>query len=432
MMQPSAMQLSKLLYQGIIWRGVNLLSVFILNLVIARAFGSAVYGSLFFIVNFYALALLIASVSLESGLALYTAKNAIGSKQATLFSLIWAVLASGCIIIMVVLFNEGMLLANPLLRPYCFLYLAGNILITFFTALFTAKQHYIIPNTIIAVINTILCVLLLTAVKQNSTADPDSFIKWFLLSFFIEGALMAGYYFFIYRKTAVINTDSSVYKKIFRYALPVFVGNIIFFLVYRVDYWLIDYFIADKGMLGNYIQVSKLVQVFFIIPGIIAATVFSVTAAGHEDKMKKNVQQLSRIIFTAVILICIIPATTGYWLFPFLFGSSFTEMYIPFLLLIPGIAAIATLYPYTAFYAGAGNTVKNIIGSLLALVVILIGDILLIPPFGIAGAAAVCSVGYMLYEAYILLQFKKQYGLTFSDCFVLKKEDFTLLLGIFK
>jgi O-antigen/teichoic acid export membrane protein len=107
-------------------------------------------------------------------------------------------------------------------------------------------------------------------------------------------------------------------------------------------------------------------------------------------------------------------------------------MYIPFLLLIPGIIAIATLYPFTAYYAGKNRVPENIKGSLLALVVIISGDLLLVPLWGISGAALVSSAGYIAYEIYILRQFKKEYGIKISDCFIIKKEDWQQLSTLIK
>jgi O-antigen/teichoic acid export membrane protein len=70
---------------------------------------------------------------------------------------------------------------------------------------------------------------------------------------------------------------------------------------------------------------------------------------------------------------------------------------------------------------------ENIKGSLLALIVIISGDLLLVPLWGISGAALVSSAGYIAYEVYILWQFKKEYGIKLKDCFIIKKEDWQQL-----
>jgi O-antigen/teichoic acid export membrane protein len=143
--------------------------------------------------------------------------------------------------------------------------------------------------------------------------------------------------------------------------------------------------------------------------------------------MGQTVQRLSRLICTGAAFICALLGAIGYWLFPWIFGAGFQNMYLPFLLLVPGILAIATLYPYTAYYAGKNKVRHNIIGSLLALGAIVAADCLLIPLWNISGAALASSLGYLVYEGYILWQFKKEYGIRLRDCFILQKADWQLL-----
>ena len=49
------------------------------------------------------------------------------------------------------------------------------------------------------------------------------------------------------------NIDKIALKPLLKYASIAFIGNVLFFLMYRVDYWFIDYFVKDKILLGNYI-----------------------------------------------------------------------------------------------------------------------------------------------------------------------------------
>jgi O-antigen/teichoic acid export membrane protein len=242
----------------------------------------------------------------------------------------------------------------------------------------------------------------------DKAAAAGNFLGSYFTAFFVQGVLLLLLYTAMYVKQFAIQfPGSAALKAILRYSMQAFAANIVFFLVYRVDYWFVNYFCSDKELLGNYIQVSKIAQVFFILPAIVASTVFSVTAAGKKTAMSTTVLRLSRLIFSGSLLACVLLAATGYWLFPLLFGAGFDRMYIPFLLLVPGIIAIATLYPFTAYYAGKNRVSENIKGSLLALVVIISGDLLLVPLWGISGAALVSSAGYIVYEIYILRQFKK-------------------------
>jgi O-antigen/teichoic acid export membrane protein len=424
------MLFKRLLYQNIFWRGLSLLSFFILNIAIARSLGAAASGNIFFIVNFFALVLLVATCSMESGLGYFAAKDKTAATWPVLLSLLWAFAAALIIFLCLPLFklNSGEQLSVKNFNGLSFFYVSGYLLLVFFTALFSARQNFVVPNLAATLANMALVVIIVMADTSDKTAAAGAFLKNYFIAFFLQGILLLLLYPAIYiRQFNIRFPAGDQLALILRYSMQAFAANIVFFLVYRVDYWFVNYFCANKALLGNYIQVSKVAQLFFILPGIVASTVFSVTAAGQKNAMSTTVLRLSRIIFFGALVACILLALMGYWLFPQLFGAGFSNMYIPFLLLVPGILAIATLYPFTAYYAGKNRVAENIKGSLLALFVIIMGDLLLVPLWGINGAALVSSIGYMVYEGYILLRFKSEYAVSIRDCFIMQKDDWRQL-----
>jgi O-antigen/teichoic acid export membrane protein len=216
-------------------------------------------------------------------------------------------------------------------------------------------------------------------------------------------------------------------KWLLGYSLLAFTGNLLTFLVFRVDYWLIQYFERSNEELGNYIQVSKLAQLFFTLPSVLATAVFPLTAGGLPS-IGADLKILSRIVFMAAISGCFVLALTGYWLFPAVFGEKFDDMYLPFLLLAPGIIAICLAYPLAGYFSGRNRISINIFSSLLALVLIVAGNIIFIPLYGIRGAAAVSSLGYLTLCGFLLFNFKKYETAGVRDLFVPRKTDLAWLM----
>jgi len=201
-----------------------------------------------------------------------------------------------------------------------------------------------------------------------------------------------------------------------------YLANIIFFLLYRIDYWFVEKY-CTPVQLGNYIQVSKLGQMFFILPTMLASVVFPLTAGGQREKVNSLLTMLSRTILWLYAAVCVVLLLTGKWLFPFIFGNDFTEMYQPFALLMPGILSLSGLFTLTAYYAGKNKMKVNITGSLLALVVIIIGDSIFIPVYGINAAALISSLGYIIYQLYVLIVFNKEYQTRIIEFFIFKMVD---------
>ena len=150
---------------------------------------------------------------------------------------------------------------------------------------------------------------------------------------------------------------------------------------------------------------------------------FPLTAAGQRDAVNRTLALISRIILLAYSIACFILILTGRWLFPFIFGNSFSGMYQPFLLLVPGILSLSCLYAITAYYAGKNRMMVNIKGSVLALIVIVAANRIFTPVYGINAAALISSIGYIIYQVYVLSVFKKEYLSDISDFFIFRKTD---------
>jgi len=82
-------------------------------------------------------------------------------------------------------------------------------------------------------------------------------------------------------------------------------------------------------------------------------------------------------------------------------------MYMPMLILLPGVLFLSVLSLLSAYFAGIHRPDVNAKGALAGLAVIVIGDALIIPRYHIAGAAAVSSAGYLVCMLYSWMEFKK-------------------------
>jgi O-antigen/teichoic acid export membrane protein len=122
-------------------------------------------------------------------------------------------------------------------------------------------------------------------------------------------------------------------------------------------------------------------------------------------------------------VVCVVLALFGKWLFPFVFGASFTAMYKPFLLVVPGILALSGMFTLTAYFAGKNRIKINIMAAVYAFIVMLAGDIIFIPTHGIMAAALVSSAGYFVFQVYIISAFKKEYTCSAADFFIFRSSD---------
>jgi O-antigen/teichoic acid export membrane protein len=384
------MQLSKLLYKNIFWRGINMGSVFVLNILISQVYGAEQYGQLFSIVNTLSFAVLLLSLSIDAGLTYYNSKNELDSAGVVSFAFLWAIMAAIIATILFTLLNK--INHQQVLLSNAFMYIMGMLLLAFFSALFIAKHHYIVQNLSIAIANVVLGLLV-----YFFNYSFQNFNTLFFVMVLAQGIAMGIGYTLLYNPTWQINLLNKVsFQKIIKYSIVAFAANVTFFLVYRVDYWIIDHLVKDKQQLGNYIQVAKVAQLFFIIPSIVASTIFAVTAEGKREDIEKKIIKLSGMLFLITLVLCLPLIIFGSVIFPWVFGDTFIYMYKPFLFLVPGILILPIQAPFGAYNGGLNNMKYNLIATFAALSIIVVGDFIFVPNGGIKAAAMVSSIAYCI------------------------------------
>lgn len=407
-----------LLYSSILWRGLFFASSFLVNILFARFYQASASGLVFYAVTYYTLFIQVLGFSLESGLGFYAAKKAIAASRLITFSLA-ATMVTG--IVVAIFFSWYIPLTfYGISRPFIILsataFICGNLLTAYTSGIFYAYRNFHVPNIICICINLLLVVfLLIRGLPSPGTAmHTDIFIHLFFYSYLLQGIVLLAALVTGYADGGRLSFPGTAeLKNIWRYSLQASVSNLAFFMLYRIDYWFVQKYCSAND-LGNYIQVSKIAQLFLLLPTVIASVVFPLTAGGGQKEINRNLKGIAFILLCISGTGCMLLAIAGYWLFPFVYGTSFTGMYIPFLLLMPGILSLSALCPFTAYFAGKNRIGVNIKGALLALLVVIAGDILVIPACGTAGAALVSSIGYITYLVYVLLFYKKEQQLTLA------------------
>jgi O-antigen/teichoic acid export membrane protein len=420
------MQAAKTLWQSFLWRSLYYISAFVINILIARHFEASLSGSVYYLSSIYAFAVLLSSLSIESGIIYFSAKAQIPVERLFSFSILWTFITGLVTLLIVFLLFKNAYhgISSTLLIVSAVLYISGNLLTTYCAGFFYAHSDFRSPN-IIVVICTILLVAIIPYNGQSvipAVTNKNYFYVYFG-SFFVQGICMAIAAKLKYIKAGLFHFITiAEFRMLFRYCVLTFTGNVIFFLLYRVDYFFVEKY-CTAHQLGNYIQVSKLVHLFFLLPTIMASAVFTISAGEKLDSINKLLPLLSRSIFLLYTFTCFILGLVGQWLFPFIFGATFTSMYHPFLMLIPGILALSGMFTITAYFAGKNKVKINIIAAVYAFIVILAGDIIFIPRYGIVAAALVSSLGYIVYQVYIIRAFKKEYECSVADFFIFRQSD---------
>ncbi|MCW3108904.1 MAG: hypothetical protein JWQ09_3410 [Segetibacter sp.] len=378
--------------------------------------------------------MLIGGLSLDSSMTYFSASNQIAPNKLALVSVIWpfvvAVFSVGCTIFLI----QG----HYITSDYLFLLVAGAAytfgisLNNFFTSLFYAKQNYAVPNILMSIINGIAIVLIPFFAKGFMGLNREQFLYIYFLQFILQGVGLTILYLILYSPVKTLQFPSKQeYKLLFRFAIVALFANIAYYLINRVDYLFVEAWCSAKS-LGNYVQVSKMGQLFLIIPSIISSAIYPLAAKGENANMVKYILRMMTLFVLLYIVIIIGSYFFSNHVFIWLFGETFDEMYIPFLVLLPGILFLSMHTIIAAFFGAKNKPFYNVVSTGAGLIVVLAGDLLLIKKMGITGAALVSSLGYTTAFIVSLFLFMQKTAIGWQDIFtpeIFKLKTYTSLIA---
>ncbi len=421
------MNFQKQLAQSFIWRGLYFVTVLVMNIFLSRYFEAGNAGWIFYLCNNFSFLLILAGLTIENAINYYSSQKTIDDNALAWFSIVWSLIVS--VVIFTVLwlylkiYSDSTLLTPSKYLYYAVCYISGIQLTNIFTVLFYANKNFFLPNFLMVLLNVVVIILIPKQVGTQNT-DVSLVINLYFAYFVVNGFVLAAAFIYKSKSWKKISFPSFInIKLIIRYALMALAANVIFFLVYRVDYWFVKRYCSMEE-LGNYIQISKLAQMLLIIPSIISSVVFPHTAGGmRRTEIRENILRIGRITSMLYIVLFVLILLFGYWMFPLVFGNSYKLMYLPFLLLLPGIWGLSNLYILSAYYGGVNKVKVNVQGAFIALIVILTGDFLLIPKGGIIAAALVSTLGYLVNFLYSFLMLKSEQTVSIFQYFNINKDD---------
>ena len=425
------MNLSRLFASNILWRGTYLVTSLLVTVLMARFLEAALTGELMYYISLFTFVFMSASFSLESALVYFSSSKKINDAKLFTFCLMWIPMVVFLLTpLFYYFFNSGKAIAGNLPLYLCgLLFVAGNLLITYFSSFFYAKHQNQYPNLVFIFTNLIIAFVLMWGLTDTSSLPKEWFTSFYFISFFVQGCICVLIFAKYQRSSFVFSLPSKDEAKlILNYASIAIVANILSFLLARIDYWFIEWITANSIDLGNYIQASRLIQLFQLLPVILASTIFPAASGGLRTDMVSVIQQLSRLIFWIYILVITIIALTGNWLFPFVFGESFAAMYKMFLILSPGLLATTLMALICAYLAAINKVRYNVWISVAGLLLIVPLDLILIPRFGITGAAFVSSAGYIISFITAFYFLKREEEVKLVDFLFIRRDDIAHLL----
>lgn len=174
--------------------------------------------------------------------------------------------------------------------------------------------------------------------------------------------------------------------------------------------------------LGHYAMAVAAVELLVIIPEAVTTPLMK-RLLQQDAEMEAMTPFALRVTATVMLAGCFGMAVLGEWLIVILFGVAYKPAYPALLLLLPGLLATchASILRLDLLGKGRPGTLSFIIG--VATLINLILNFVLIPRYGIEGAAVANSISYILVAAMMLALYCRLTGVSvFSTLIVLPSD----------
>lgn len=198
----------------------------------------------------------------------------------------------------------------------------------------------------------------------------------------------------------------SYIKEGFGFGHKVFLAELLGFLNYRFDIIFLKLF-STKAQIGFYSTATFMAETLWLLPGAVSLVLYTKLVTGEKTeeitpKVLKNTFLL--IVFGGLLLLFIAKP-----LIRIFYTDAFLPAFLPFAILLPGVVLLAIPKVLASHFAAAWGKPELILkGRLVSVALNIVLNIILIPKYGMYGAAFASTLAYTVESIFIMFIFKKE------------------------
>ena len=416
---------------------VQVVGVFVTTTIIARSMGPTGKGTYDLYMTSVGLLSIVLSFSLTSGVAYVVASARINLVKLLRYLTAFAILQGGVALLIAAFVNltplKGVIVPKQL-GPTGIILVAFSVLAvalsSSYRSVLTGQRRFISANYGDLAKQGVGILLLLIAIAVANSAGLD--LLWaFIAANLIAVLVAAGIYLASIRIDYGDSSTESGLRQAFRFALPSHLGALTQFLNYRLDVFFVSSILGNHE-LGLYQLAVFLSQSLNLVPSAAQSVLFPTFAAAQTSPHKNALQlaQANRVLFLLSLVGGVLLVGFASWGIEWIFGESFRGSVTVLYWLVPGAVAFSTTTVVAGYFAGMGRPHLNMFVSIVSLTVTIPLDILLIPRWGITGAAIASTASYTMSSVISAMLFSRLTGVSIRNLMILERDDLHLIRAI--
>ena len=217
-------------------------------------------------------------------------------------------------------------------------------------------------------------------------------------------------YFLLHRRISEINRTSVNWScaeyiiHALRYGYKAHLSNILTFVNYRADIFLINLLISPV-FAGIYVISVAMSEKLWLISQVVSTVILPKLCELHaEEEVRRQLTPLiARWMLVLVTIAACFFAILGPSMIKFLFGNEYLGAAVPFLFLLPGIVLASITKVLANDIAARGRPELNMYTSFVVIIINIVGNLYFIPLWGLFGAAIATTFAYSV-QAVLLVR----------------------------
>ncbi len=221
---------------------------------------------------------------------------------------------------------------------------------------------------------------------------PESAFSATLLS--VAASILIGAFFLAKKTETRIWPDGKLFKRCLPFGLKSYTACLCSYLVIRSDILMVSYLLGD-AQTGLYTTAVSLSDILSLLPTALGTLLFPTAAAITSDRQRSDFMKRTLTVLAPFMgILVLVAAFLARFAFVRLYGDAFAPSADVFIILMPGVFFMSLQSALSNYFAAKNMWTGNILTPLIGLFANLFANALLIPRWGIRGAAVASVVSY--------------------------------------
>lgn len=227
-----------------------------------------------------------------------------------------------------------------------------------------------------------------------------------------------------------LGLDSKILRSFFNFGIRGYIANLMQFMNYRLDALIVNGLLGLVSV-GFYSIATAMAEALWYGANALALVLFP-----HVSSLeRKEADRITPVVCRNAIFMTLVGALLMFvvsrQLILVVFGSGMTPALHPLWLLLPGIVTLTAAKVISSYLSGIGKpTYSTYVGAGTVILTVIL-DLLLIPRFGISGAAVASSIVYTLTAATYIWILRRESGAGLLETLVVRPSDFMRYRRVF-